>query len=89
MEKLATNILSRLSGAYPSFIQLEECRREICVDAAEFKRGVAYLEEKAFAEIRDLSAGECDGVYGEIRITAAGLDYLSRQSRRVKATFFK
>ena len=27
MEKLATKILSRLSSAYPSFVQLEECRR--------------------------------------------------------------
>lgn len=89
MDTLATKILSRLSSAYPSYMQLEACRKEVCEEPASFRRGVAYLEEKAFVELRGLTEGEADGVFGEVRATASGLDYLNKKSRRVTATFFK
>lgn len=85
MEKLATKILSRLSSAYPSFVQLEECRQDICEEPAAFKRGVSYLLEKELIEIKNVEKGECDGIFGEVRANAAGLDYLAQRSRKVKA----
>lgn len=67
-------------------MQLEECRRDICEERAPFKRGVAYLEEKAFIEVKRVESGECDGIFGEVRVNAAGLDHLEKSSRRVKVT---
>lgn len=89
MEKLATKILSRLSGAYPSFMQLEECRKDICEEPTAFKRGIAYLHEKLMIELKDGVAGECDGIYGEVRVTAFGLDYLANRSQKITATFLR
>ncbi len=89
MEKLVTKILSRLSGAYPSYMQLEECRRDICEEPAAFKRGIAYLQEKELIELKAGVAGECDGIYGEVRATASGLDFLASRSRSIKATFLR
>lgn len=89
MDKLVTKILSRLSGAYPSFMQLEECRADICEEPAAFKRGIAYLHEKLLIELKDGVASECDGIYGEVRVTASGLDFLTNRSRTIKATFLR
>lgn len=90
MQETAIKILNRLSAAYPSFIELEVCRAECDVKPHLFKRAVAYLEEKALVELRDLKEGEADSaIYGDIRATAAGLDFLNNHSRRVRATFLR
>lgn len=90
MHDTALKILNRLSAAYPSFIELEVCRAECDVKSHLFKRAVAYLEEKALVELRDLKEGEADGaIFGDVRATAAGLDYLNGHSRKVRATFLR
>lgn len=90
MNEAAIKILNRLSAAYPSFIELEVCRCECDLKSHLFKRTVAYLEEKALIELRDLKEGEADSaIFGDIRATAAGLDYLNSHSRKVRATFLR
>ena len=89
MDKIAFKILNRLSAAYPDHIELEVCREDIAAEHAEFKRGVAYLEELALIDVRKPAMGLGEGIYGDARITASGIDELNKRSRKVRASFIK
>jgi hypothetical protein len=87
-EKQRLTVLNRLSAEYPSFVSLEEMRQDTLLFEVEFQRVVAYLQEKAYIELRDIKHGESD-VFGEARITAAGMDYIEAKSRQVRASIIR
>lgn len=87
-EKQRLTVLNRLSAEYPSCVSLEEIRTDTHLQENDFRRVVAYLQEKAFIELEDVTQG-VDGVFGKARITAAGLDYVEGRSRQVKATIIR
>lgn len=87
MEELALKVLNCLFGEYPRTMELECCREHTNIAEHDFLRVVAYLKEKAFIELEDATEGLC-GVFGQARITAAGIDFVNGRSRRVKATVF-
>ena len=87
-EKQQLTVLNRLSAEYPSVVSLEEIRADTNLYEVEFRRVIAYLQEKAFIELENLSQG-VDGIFGSARITAAGLDYLLQSSKRVRASFIR
>lgn len=87
MEELALKVLNCLFGEYPRTMELERCREHTNIAEHDFLRVVAYLQEKAFLEIENATEGLV-GVYGQARITAAGIDFVNGRSRRVKATVF-
>lgn len=87
-EKQRLTVLNRLSAEYPSCVSLEEIRKDTHLKEHEFKRVVAYLQEKAFIELENVKQG-VDGVFGEARITAAGLDFIENRSRQVRATIIR
>lgn len=89
MDKLVLKILNRLSAAYPEYMQLEECRNDIDETPSAFKRGVSYLEELALVDLRDAKEGLHEGIYGDIRVTASGIDYLEKRSKKIRATFVR
>lgn len=89
MNKIATKILNRLSAVYPDFMELEVCRKDIDADHAEFKRGVSYLEELALIDIRNPAMGVQEGIYGDARITASGLDAMDKRSGGIRVTFIR
>lgn len=89
MDKIALKILNRLSAVYPDYMELEVCRKDIDVCHAEFKRGVAYLEELALIAIKNAAMGVHEGIFGDARITANGLDALNKYSKKVRATFIR
>ena len=87
MDKLVLRVLDCLFGNNPSFVELEKCRQEAAVGTEDFRRVAAYLTEKRFLEMADEShrGAEGGGVYGQVRITAAGIDWLNSRSRTVRA----
>ena len=87
-EKQRMTVLNRLSAEYPAFVSLEAIRHETNLTERDFERVMAYLQEKAFIELADVTQG-VHGVFGEARITAAGLDYIEARSRQVKATLIR
>ena len=89
MDKIAMKVLNRLSAVYPDYMELELCRKDINVTHAEFKRGVAYLEELALIDLKEAVCGVHEGVFGDIRITASGLDALNKHSKTIRATFIR
>ena len=89
MNRIALKILNRLSAAYPDYMELEVCRKDIDADHAEFKRGIAYLEELALIDIKKSAMSVQEGIFGDVRITASGLDALDKRSRSVRASFIR
>ncbi len=89
MDKIALKVLNRLSAVFPDYMELEVCRKDIDVSHAEFKRGIAYLEELALIDIKKGAMGVHEGIYGDVRVTASGLDALNKHSRKVRATFIR
>lgn len=89
MNKIALKILNRLSAAYPDYMELEVCRKDIDVDHAEFKRGVSYLEELALIDVRKPAMGVQEGIFGDVRITASGLDALDKRSGSIRVSFIR
>ena len=87
-EKQRLTVLNRLSAEYPSRVSLEEIRKDTHLESNDFKRVVAYLQEKAFIELEDVKQG-VDDVFGEAKITAAGLDFVESRSRQVKASIIR
>ena len=87
-EKQRLTVLNRLSAEYPSCVSLEEIRTDTHLQENDFRRVVAYLQEKAFIELEHVTQG-VEGVFGEARITAAGLDYVEHRSRQVRATIIR
>ena len=87
-EKQRMTVLNRLSAEYPASVPLEELRKDAALHDADFRRVVAYLEEKALIDIDDLKEG-VDGVFGVARITAAGLDCVESGARRVRASWLR
>ena len=69
-------------------MSLEELRKDTALHEADFRRAVAYLEEKTFIDLIDVKQG-VDGVFGEARITASGLDFVERSARRVRASWIR
>ena len=67
-EKQRLTVLNRLSAEYPASVSLEELRKDTALNEADFRRTVAYLEEKALIDVIDLKEG-VGGVFGEARIT--------------------
>lgn len=89
MNRIALKILNRLSAIFPEYMELEVCRKDIDASHAEFKRGVAYLEELALIDLRNAAEGVHEGIFGDVRVTASGLDALEKNSRKVRATFIR
>ena len=89
MDKTALKVLNRLSAEYPDYMELEVCRKDIAANHAEFKRSVAYLEELALIDLNESAMGVTEGIFGDVRITASGLDALNKSSRKVRATFIR
>ncbi len=89
MDKTALKVLNRLSAEYPDYMELEACRKDIHATHAEFKRSVAYLEELALIDLKEAAMGIAEGIFGDVRITASGLDALNKSSRKVRATFIR
>ncbi len=87
-EKQRLTVLNRLSAEYPSCVSLEAIRKDTHLPEYEFRRVVAYLQEKVFIELEDVTQG-VEGVFGEARITAAGLDYVEDRSKQVRATIIR
>ena len=88
MEQLVLKVLNCLFGGYPNFMELETCRQRSALTEGDFLRVIAYLEEKAFVELEQVSRG-VDGTFGRGRITAAGIDYVNGRSRRVTASVLR
>lgn len=84
-EKQRLTVLNRLSAEYPAHVSLEAIRKDTHLPEYEFRRVVAYLQEKAFIELEDVTQG-VEGVFGEARVTAAGLDHVESRSKQVRAT---
>ena len=89
MDRIAMKVLNRLSAEYPDYMELEVCRKDIDADHAEFKRSVAYLEELALIDLRNAKMATHEGIFGDVRITASGLDALNKRSKKIKATFIR
>ncbi len=87
-EKQRLTVLNRLSAEYPSGASLESIRQDTGLSEHAFRRVVAYLEEKAFIELENVTQG-IEGVYGNARITASGLDYVESRSRLVRASLIR
>ena len=87
-EKQRLSVLNRLSAEYPASVSLEELRKDTALNEADFRRTVAYLEEKALIDVIDLKEG-VGGVFGEARITASGLDFVECSARRVRASWIR
>ena len=81
-------VLNRLSAEYPAFVSLEEIREDTLLYEVELQRVMAYLQEKAFIELRDIKRGESE-MFGEARITAAGMDYVESRSKQVRASIIQ
>ena len=87
-EKKRLTVLNRLSAEYPSAISLEKIRKDTHLDDHDFKRTVAYLQEKQYIDLENVAQG-VEGVYGEARITVLGLDYVEAKSRQVRASIIR
>ena len=88
MEQLALKVLNCLFGEYPRTMELERCREHTNMAEHDFLRVIAYLQEKAFLELENATEGIC-GVFGQARITAAGIDYVNTRSRKVRASVIR
>ena len=87
-EKQRLTVVNRLSAEYPSFVSLEEMRQDVNMSDLEFKRTLAYLRERQYLDLDNVKQGG-EGVYGEARITALGLDYVEARSRQVRASIIR
>jgi hypothetical protein len=87
-DKQRLTVLSRLSAEYPSTVSLEEIRIDTSLSESDFRRVIAYLEEKAYVELEHVTKG-VEGVFGAARITAAGLDYVEKRCRQVRASIIR
>lgn len=80
----ADTILDYLYSVYPDSVGLAGVRRSVEIDDQALTRAIRYLEGRGFIELIDVRTG-VDKMFGTVKLTAAGIDYLRHLKRRRQA----